>query len=94
MSADSGTLPERTSTTVWSVDAADVQDERDARRRLAELRAEVSFLRDELDRREQARQNVVDRYETILQKRREQSRREQPDGDSVALRMKRLVGLR
>ena len=90
MSADADSLPEQ-SPMPGSSGAFD--GEQDARRRIAELESEVSFLRDELDRRETARQEIIDRYEAILGRRRAATRRERPDDDSLAVRVKRLLGL-
>ncbi|MFB6154649.1 MAG: hypothetical protein ABEJ22_02065 [Haloferacaceae archaeon] len=91
MSADTPPLSERFPTVGGSGDAPGGPA---ASRRIAELEAEVAFLRAELDRQQRAQQDLIDRYEMVLEQRQSQHTPERPDGDSVTLRAKRLLGLR
>jgi len=73
------------------VDAVTVRRQR---RRILELQAEVEFLRAELEREREARNRIVDRYEALLERRQPTVRRHEVSDDSLALRVKRLFGLR
>lgn len=64
------------------------------RRHIRELQAEVEFLRSELEREREARNRIVDRYEALLERRQPPTRRHDVPGDSLTLRVKRVLGLR
>jgi hypothetical protein len=73
------------------VDAVTIRRQR---RRILELQAEVEFLRAELEREREARNRIVDRYETLLERRQAPTRRHDVPEDSLTLRVKRVLGLR
>ena len=86
--------PERSNereTAKLPVDAVTVRRQR---RRILELQAEVAFLQAELEREREARNRIVDRYETLLERRHPPTRRHDVPEDSLTLRVKRVLGLR
>jgi uncharacterized protein YPO0396 len=80
------------------VPAVEVPDDavtvRRQRRHILELQAEIEFLRSELEREREARNRIIDRYEALLAERQPPTRRHDVPGDSLALRVKRALGLR